>query len=91
MGFYLSHRPTLSMWYFLIKQRTLEKNQFQVLQKQASVTEIVPFSEPYENCYVFSVEKETYQAFMDYLDTDGIIYSLVSSRPTRAELLAEMN
>jgi hypothetical protein len=79
------------MWYFLIKQRTLEKNQFQVLQKQASVTEIVPFSEPYENCYVFSVEKETYQAFMDYLDTDGIIYSLVSSRPTRAELLAEMN
>lgn len=79
------------MWYFLIKQRTLENNQFQGLQKQASVTEIEPFSEPYENWYIFSVEKESYQPFVDYLDSDGIIYSLVSSRPTRAELLDEMN
>ena len=79
------------MWYFLIKQRTLENSPFQALQKQALVTEIEHFGEPYENWYVFSVEKENYQAFVDYLDSDGIVYSLVSSRPTRAELLAEMN
>ncbi len=79
------------MWYFLIKQRTLANSQFQALQKLASVVEIESFSEPYENWYVFSVEKETYQTFTDYLDSDGIVYSLVSSRPTRAELLAEMN
>ena len=79
------------MWYFLIKQRTLANSQFQALQKQASVVEIEPFSEPYENWYVFSVEKETYQTFVDYLDREGIVYSLVSTRPTRAELLAEMS
>lgn len=90
-GFYVSYRPTLAMWYFLIKQRTLESSQFQALQKQASVVEIESFSEPHENWYVFSVEKETYQTFTDYLDSDGIVYSLVSSRPTRAELLDEMN
>ncbi len=78
------------MWYFLIKQRTLEHNQFQALQKQASVTEVEPFSEPYENWYIFSVERERYQPFVDVLDHDGIVYLLVSSRPTRAELLAEM-
>ena len=79
------------MWYFLIKQRTLENNQFQALQKRASSTEIEHFSEPYENWYIFSVEKEHYQPFVGYLDTDGITYSLVSSRPTRDELLDEMS
>lgn len=78
------------MWFFLIKQRTLANSQFQALQKQASIVDIEPFSEPHENWYVFSVEKEAYAAFADYLDTEGVVYTLVSSRPTRAELLADM-
>lgn len=76
------------MWYFLIKQNTLTRPQYQALQKQASLTEVQLFSEPHENWYIFSVEKESYTPFMDYLDRDGIGYELVTDRPTRNELMA---
>ncbi|MVM38789.1 hypothetical protein GO730_16655 [Spirosoma sp. HMF3257] len=78
------------MWYFLIKQSSLETKQYQNLQKRASLTEVERFNEPYENWHLFSVEKDKYAAFMDYLDRDGIAYELVPDRPTRAEMLAMM-
>lgn len=79
------------MWYFLIKQGDLERKQLHAVQKQVSLTEIELFNEPYENWYVFSVEKDDYATFIDYLDREGIIYELASDRPTRAEMLAGMN
>jgi hypothetical protein len=78
------------MWYFLIKQNTLDTGQYQAIQKQASLTEVELFNEPYENWYVFSVEKDNYQVFMDSLDRAGVGYDLATSRPTRDELLASM-
>lgn len=78
------------MWYFLIKQRTLERAQLQYLQKASTLTEIEQFSEPFENWIVFSVEKDTYASFMDYLDREGISYDLTTTRPTRDEMLATM-
>lgn len=74
------------MWYFLIKQSALETAQYQALQKRAALTEVELFNEPYENWYVFGVEKESYTAFMDYLDRQGILYDLAADRPTRAEM-----
>ncbi|MCK8492459.1 hypothetical protein M0L20_11400 [Spirosoma sp. RP8] len=78
------------MWYFLIKQATLETNQYQALQKKASLTEVELFNEPYENWYVFTVEKDRHREFMDYLDLEGISYDLNADRPTREEMLAGM-
>lgn len=78
------------MWYFLIKQRTLERAQRQYLQKTATLTEVELFNEPFENWLVFSVEKDAYASFMDYLDRDGIAYDLTPTRPTRDEMLASM-
>lgn len=78
------------MWYFLVKQHTIETAQYQALQKQATLTEVEIFSESYENWYVFTVEKETYKQVMDYLDREGIGYELTADRPTRDELLAGM-
>ncbi|GAB4021746.1 hypothetical protein [Spirosoma koreense] len=78
------------MWYFLIQQRALDTGPYQALQKRASLTEVELFNEPYENWYVFSVEKNSYQEFMDYLDTAGIVYELRADRPTRPELLSGM-
>ncbi|AUD04706.1 hypothetical protein [Spirosoma pollinicola] len=78
------------MWYFLIKQRTLERTQLQYLQKAATLTEVEIFNEPFENWLVFSVEKDAYTAFMDYLDREGIAYDLTATRPTRDEMLASM-
>lgn len=78
------------MWYFLIKQANLETAQYQHLQKQASLTEVETFNEPYENWYVFTVEKESYTSFMDALDRQGIAYDLSANRPTRSELLERM-
>lgn len=80
----------LIMWYFLIKQTILDRAQYQALQKRASLTEVELFNEPYENWYVFSVEKDSYTSFMDYLDRDGISYDLVADRPTREEMLERM-
>ncbi|MFD2932738.1 hypothetical protein [Spirosoma flavum] len=78
------------MWYFLIKQRALEKAQYQRLQKRASLAEVELFNEPFENWYIFSVEKDVYSLFMDYLDREGIEYKLTADRPTRDDMLVEM-
>ena len=78
------------MWYFLIKQNTLQTTQYQALQKRALLTEVELFNEPYENWYVFSIEKNNYQSFMNYLDHEGIAYELMTDRPTRSEILTGM-
>ena len=78
------------MWYFLIQQNTIENSQYQSLQKKAGLTEVELFNEPYQNWYVFSVEKSTYQAFMDHLDREGIVYELTTDRPTHDEMLGRM-
>ncbi|MFD2571119.1 hypothetical protein ACFSUS_10770 [Spirosoma soli] len=78
------------MWYFLIKQNTLDTGQYQALQKRALLTEVELFNEPYENWYVFSVNKDDYHTFMDHLDRAGIGYDLATERPTRDEMLARM-
>ncbi len=78
------------MWYFLIKQAILDRAQYQALQKRASLTEVELFNEPHENWYVFSVEKDAYTSFMDYLDRNGISYELAADRPTREEMLEGM-
>ena len=79
------------MWYFLIKQSGLDTKPYQALQKQASLTEVELFNEPYDSWCIFSVEKENYVAFVDLLDQEGIAYDLVTDRPTRAEMLAGMS
>ncbi|WP_338872538.1 hypothetical protein WBJ53_28215 [Spirosoma sp. SC4-14] len=78
------------MWYFLVRQTVPESSQYQKLQKKAILTEVELFNEPYENWYVFTVERESYVAFMDYLDREGIDYDLTSDRPTRQDLLLKM-
>lgn len=78
------------MWYFLIKQNALDTAHYQALQKRAPLTEVELFNEPYENWYVFTVEKDDYVSFMDYLDRAGIVYDLTADQPTHAELLNRM-
>ena len=78
------------MWYFLIKQSDADPQPYRVLQKQAALTEVELFNEPYENWCIFSVEKDNYTTFVDLLDQEGISYELVAERPTRAEMLAGM-
>ncbi|MBD2756898.1 hypothetical protein [Spirosoma validum] len=78
------------MWYFLIKQSALETAQYQTLQKRALQTEVELFNEPYENWYIFTVEKDIYSAFMDLLDLQGISYDLTAERPTRSEMVTRM-
>ena len=78
------------MWYFLIKQATLDITQHRELQRRALGSEVELFNEPYENWCVFSVEKDSYPAFMDHLDRAGIAYDLTTERPTREEMLAGM-
>ncbi|WP_461092052.1 hypothetical protein [Spirosoma gilvum] len=75
------------MWYFLIKQADLATIQYQHLQRQASLTEVELFNEPYENWYIFTVEKDKYTSFVDDLDRQGISYELTANRPTRTELM----
>lgn len=78
------------MWYFLMKQNTLDPAQYRNLQKRASLTEVELFNEPYENWYVFTVEKEACAPFVDHLDREGIVYELRTDRPTRDDMLASM-
>ncbi len=78
------------MWYFLVQQDTLTMPQYRDLQKRASLTEVELFNEPYQNWYVFSVERDSYTTFMDHLDREGIAYDLTADRPTRDEMLAGM-
>lgn len=78
------------MWYFLIKQAALAIAQHRDLQRRALAADVELFNEPYENWYVFSVEKDSYTEFMDHLDREGIAYDLTADRPTREEMLAGM-
>ncbi|GAB2600126.1 hypothetical protein [Spirosoma areae] len=78
------------MWYILINQNLLDIAQYRDLQQRASLTEVELFSEPYQNWCVFAVEKDDYANFMDVLDREGIVYTLTPDRPTRAEILADM-
>jgi hypothetical protein len=78
------------MWYFIIKQSDLNNKQYQSMQKLAELTEVITFNEPYHNFCLFDVIKERYQRVMDFLDMEGIRYSLSASKPTREELLDTM-
>lgn len=78
------------MWYFLIEQQIVDTAQYRALQKQAALAEVELFNEPYQNWYVFSVEKDNYKAFIDHLDVSGLTYDLHTERPTRDELLEMM-
>lgn len=78
------------MWYFIIQQDDLSTRQFQALQKKATLTETETFNEPYQNLYVFDVEREHYAAFVDFLDLEGIRYDATTMKPTRADLLNQM-
>jgi hypothetical protein len=78
------------MWYFIIKQSDLTNKQYQSMQKLAELTEVMTFNEPYHNFCLFDVRKERYQRVMDFLDMEGISYSLSASKPSREELLDTM-
>jgi hypothetical protein len=78
------------MWYFTIKQSDLSNKQYQQMQKYASLTEVEVFNEPYYNFCVFQITKETYKAVMDYLDVEGVSYSLTPDKPKRDDLLDSM-
>lgn len=60
------------------------------MQKYASLTEVEVFNEPYYNFCIFHIPKETYQVVMDYLDMEGVSYSLTSDKPKRDDLLDSM-
>ena len=78
------------MWYFQIRQSGFDYEQYRQLQQLAELTEVELFNEPYENWYLFSVDREQYRTFADTLDRTGIAYELRSQRPQRDELLAMM-
>ncbi len=78
------------MWYFLIRHDSIDTAQYQNLQKRAALTEVELFNEPYNNWYVFSVERQHYATFIDHLDREGIRYDLATDRPSRDELLTTM-
>ena len=75
------------MWYFTVKQQDLSNKQYQSMQKLAELTEVISFNEPYTNVCLFDVKKERYQRVMDFLDMEGIHYSLSPTRPTRDQIL----
>ncbi|GAB3257978.1 hypothetical protein GCM10027347_20990 [Larkinella harenae] len=76
------------MWYFTVRQNDITHDQYQLLQKNAVLTEVEIFNEPYDNLYLFEVEQ--YRSFVDMLDLEGITYEVVSERPTRQQLLEKM-
>ncbi len=76
------------MWYFILKQDDLRSEPYLALQKQASLTEVEPFNEPYDNLVVFTVEN--YATFVDALDLEGLRYDVVNDRPTRDDLLERL-
>ncbi|GAB3564160.1 hypothetical protein GCM10027578_09150 [Spirosoma luteolum] len=78
------------MWYFQIRQSGVDYEQYRQLQQLAELTEVELFNEPYENWYLFSVDRDQYRTFADTLDRTGIAYELRSHRPQRDELLAMM-
>jgi hypothetical protein len=78
------------MWYFLVRQLDIPYEQYQALQRKATLTEVELFNDPYHNWYIFSTEKADYIRFMNGLDRDGIAYELYNDRPSRDDLLAKM-
>ena len=78
------------MWYFIIHQPDLTTAQFQAFRQTAALTETELFNEPFDNLYIFAVERDQYGAFVDFLDREGVVYEATTSRPTREELLAEL-
>ncbi|MBO0929803.1 hypothetical protein [Fibrella aquatilis] len=76
------------MWYFILKQDDLRSEPYRALQKQASLTEVEPFNEPFDNLVVFTVDN--YATFVDALDLEGLRYDVVNERPTRDALLARL-
>ncbi|MBO0939556.1 hypothetical protein J2I47_23605 [Fibrella sp. HMF5335] len=76
------------MWYFILKQDDLRPEPYRALQKQASLTEVEPFNEPFDNLVVFTVEN--YATFVDTLDLEGLRYDVVNDRPTRDDLLDQL-
>ncbi len=76
------------MWYFIIHQPDLNTAQFQEFRQAAAFTEAEPFNEPFDNLYIFAVERDQYSAFADALDREGVVYQATTSKPTREELLA---
>ena len=75
------------MWHFIIHQPDLTTAQFQEFRQTAVLTEAETFNEPFDNLYIFAVEREQYSAFTDTLDREGIVYQATTSKPTREELL----
>jgi hypothetical protein len=78
------------MWYFIIHQADLTTAQFQEFRQAAALTEAEPFNEPFDNLYIFAVERDQYGAFADTLDREGVVYQSTTSKPTREELLDGM-
>ncbi len=76
------------MWYFILKQDDLRPEPYRALQKQANLTEVEPFNEPYDNLVVFTVEN--YATFVDALDLEGLRYDVTNDRPTRDDLLERL-
>lgn len=78
------------MWYFILRQDAMSNEQYQRLQKIASLTEVEIFNEPYDNMCVFELETAQYSAAVDYLDLEGLKYEATTKRPTRDALLEQM-
>lgn len=78
------------MWYFLIRQEDVKQEQYAVLQQKAALTEVEIFNEPYANWYVFTIVREQYRPFMEWLDLQAITYEAVTQKPTREDLLKSM-
>ena len=76
------------MWYFILKQDDLRAEPYRSLQKLASLTEVEPFNEPFNNLVVFTVDN--YATFVDALDLEGLRYDVVNERPTRDSLLERL-
>ena len=76
------------MWYFIVRQARLSNEQFQALQKQATLTETEVFNEPHENLHIFTAP--AYRDFVDALDREGLDYVVETYRPTREQLLNDV-
>lgn len=76
-----------TMWYFIIPQPELTTAQFQTFGQAAALTETESFNEPFDNLYIFAVERNQYSAFVDILDNEGVTYQATATKPTREELL----
>ncbi len=78
------------MWYFIVHQPDLTTAQFQAFRQAAALTEAETFNEPFDNLYIFAVERHQYGAFADFLDREGVVYEATTNKPTREELLVGM-